>query len=269
MMINAVTICTILVVTAVLITFVSDPIEKSVIKRSLYRKSKFHCFMKGTGGLYHYAFGVASCLEQYFEAESLHNDVHFHTVSGSALSVAALLSPTASVSDMYFAWCKTLKVMLSNESVTATFYDHVEDMVHKYVANVDPPSNHQIYVSRKLRGEGHVAETRQQYQQLIVASSLVPLLTPSPFDAAKSVDKLGRYIDGCLCVTRRSPFKKCWFDALTFLNYNSLGRVALAYWFVVGFISPSASHVFRAGFDDAKRVLIPELRWRGLKLKAP
>jgi len=223
---------------------------------------KWHLFLRGTGGLYHYMFGVLARLEEVSDAAFLRDHVILHTVSGSAFATGAWLSDQASVPHIYGVWCRRFEHLLGRRRFPL-LYRLIEAHAEDY-ARAAPPANQKIYVSRGCHSVGVFAQTREQYNKLLVASAYYPFLTGCDLHSAVPAHAEG-YMDGSLSCTRHCPEREYWFDIVAYLDYRSVTVLSRAYWKICGFFVARAAHLYERGYRDAELVL-PVLRDAGFVL---
>lgn len=212
---------------------------------------------QGSGGLYHYYFGICGCLQDELDISSL----RFRTSSGSCFPVM-LLCMGLPVRTGYRQWVSRSVAFFKTTSIR-TWVSGYYDMVHRYCYEIgklseSPHWNHTIIATYPGGKKCEISSYSgiEDYAHVATASAYIPFPWCRPFWNVRTRN-LNLY-DGSLgCCTK--PAAGLLVSTTSLSGNRAYGGVFYKWYYTVVGLFGDCEWMYDVGYNDAKQFLLPKL----------
>jgi len=216
----------------------------------------------GSGGLYHYYFGICACLQDETDVSSL----RFKTTSGSCFPVMLLCMglPVRSGYRRWVSWSVGLfnRYRIFNSCEWISLY---YKMVYRYCYEVGKVSetarwNHTITATKPNGKTCEISSYSciEDYAHVATASAYIPLPWCRPFWNVKTrnID----LFDGSMgCRTKQPSGLEILVSTTSLSGTRAYGGLFYKWYYTLAGLVNDCEWMYDAGYSDAKRFLLPQL----------
>lgn len=213
---------------------------------------------KGSGGLYHYYFGICACLQDELDISSL----RFRTSSGSCFPVM-LLCMGLPVRPGYRRWVSRSVAFFKTNAIR-TWVSGYYDMVHRYCYEIgklseSPHWNHTIIATYPGGKKCEISSYSgiEDYAHVATASAYIPFPWCRPFWNVRTRN-LNLY-DGSLGRRTQAACPGILVSTTSLSGNRAYGGVLCKWYYTVVGLFSDCDWLYHAGYTDAQMYLLPKL----------
>ncbi len=213
---------------------------------------------KGSGGLYHYYFGICACLQDELDISSL----RFRTSSGSGFPVM-LLCMGLPVRTSYRRWVSRSVAFFRTNTIRAWVSGYY-DLVYGYCYEIGklsqcPLWNHTIIATDPSGNKCEISSYSgiEDYANVATASAYIPLPWCRPFWYVRTRNL--KLYDGSLGRQTQAACPGILVSTTSLSGNRAYGGVLCKWYYTLLGLVSDCDWMYDAGYSDATKFLLPKL----------